>query len=149
MQLLRKNQIKLLCLFCLSLSQVNCVKRQSNIEDFLSGSSKKYWTLIADFPFKESHGIVFNSSHTCFPYYEISNKNLRVLSNMNLEGNKWKVIGDSILLLNNVNRWKIEYINDEVLIINNLQYKELLMYKVSKNQTTSAKGKSDKHSLDL
>lgn len=116
-----------------------CEKRGSKneeIESCLTGGDEKYWTVMKENGIKRNTGILFKSNGKYINYHVKNFKEVGVrLISKNYEKPFWSLKGDDTLCISGIN-YKVEYINQEILIINNLKVRGLaVFYKAIDQQT--------------
>ena len=148
-------------LFLFSCSSEN--KNKQTVEHYLTNGKEKYWALVRTYPTTRVDGVLYRSDGTCISWYNgYSNciiTDTRIINDY-IEDDRWRLIGDSILNeysidepytvfleeeadfdpsirhINPGTNYKIEYINDSILILNNMSIKQISVYKKSKDQHT-------------
>lgn len=118
--------IVILILFSFSCQQT----RKEEVEFLLTGGGRKHWLLITEYPEVRYRGKVYNKNGTYIVYSE--EKNVRWLD----YGSTWKLLNDSIIEDGRGTTLRIDYINEDVLIISNISFKGTSLYFKSKDQET-------------
>ena len=127
--------IKFSCSFFFFLIFISCAKKeaQKNIY-YLTNNSEKYWLLVREHPIHWYSGQCFNINGKLISF-SVENKTGRRLIIENYDKPQWRFLNDSTLELES-KIFKIIYLNEEILILNNLSFREVIAYKKSKDQLT-------------
>jgi hypothetical protein len=112
-----------LLLFFTVCAVISCsVDKNKQIERLLTNGNKKEWVLVKvrkdiseDERYWDSFVMGFKADHSYYYYYLVDEEVL--YPNHPMVG-RWSIEGDGILVQNKSSRVKIEYINEDILIIN-------------------------------
>lgn len=132
--------------FCLAATYCT-PKPENNVVQYLTNGSKKHWTLITEHPIKRYIGQSFNIDGT-YTLYSISDDWERIKRKLRFKPT-WELINDSTIADGAGVNFKIEYINDDVLILNSLNFKEVMVLLKAKDQKTEPVADTTDHSMDL
>ena len=109
-------------LFLLFILFVSCTESKKEVlTEFLTNGSKKYWVRVMDNPIKRYKGVSFDIKGT-YDEFVISDSGYRTKSPL-WSYPVWKLINDHTISDGNGDTLKIEYINDEIVVFNNLSTK--------------------------
>ncbi len=137
-----KKYLICIILFC------SCQNKQDEIVRYLTGDSVKYWTVINEHPIRsDRQGMVLYSNGIKKGWWDNHDSIGRFFwpSQPEYLSESWILLNDSVLWIgfsvdkNNLEygiKCKIEYINEDILILNGLSYKGLTIYMKSKDQKT-------------
>lgn len=121
----------------ISLLLVNCrnKSRREQIECFLTGGHEKYWTYIPTLPSKYYQGTVFKANGTFLKYVTSHrDEKARLIASVH-DVLTWKLINDSIISFGSF-QLKIEYISNDVMILNSMSLRNTLIYLRAQDQQT-------------
>lgn len=131
-------RFKIIYLFIFPTLFLSCTKnKQEHTTNYLTGGSEKFWTAVMDYPIKRYMGVSYNINGT-YGEYIISDSGLRterILYSLPV----WKLINETTLIDGNADTLKIEYINDDVLVLNKMSSrgkKKIFVYLKSTDQHT-------------
>ena len=141
---MRKYLIYTFCvLFC------SCQNKQDKITQYLARDSEKYWTAVDHLPIKrDRRGFVLYSSGQKSDYWDNHDAIGRCI--VPHTPDRWKLLNDTTLWFGTIDpndenslkygeEYKIEYVNEDILILNNAFFKKIYVYKKSKDQKTKLK----------
>jgi hypothetical protein len=137
----------LLSLMLLILS--SCSKdHEKRVIHFLTNGSDKYWIKVEESPGKPYLGINF-AKNGAYTEFTEPGKGSRIRQTVSWREN-WKLDNDStIAFTGQGNKFRIVYFNDDILILNNLDFKQLNVYEKSPDQKTVPKEDKTDHSRHL
>ena len=120
---------------------------------FLTNNSEKYWTSIEENPIRRGRqGLVFYKNGYYNRFWFNNDSIGRFINNWGNSTLQWTFLNDSLLFLGVKEVYKndslkfgsisrVEYLNEDILILNNLEIKELSIFIKSKDQKTRLKQK--------
>lgn len=127
---MKNHQLFLLVALC-ALSSCQQSKRE-RVVHYLTNGSKKYWTVVRKHPVKWYTGYCFYKNGTWTNYSTYENKRFKIWLPVQ---HKWKLLNDTILDWN-LDKSKIIYINNDILVLNNMEFKQTLVLLRAKDQKT-------------
>ncbi|MBL0744480.1 hypothetical protein [Chryseolinea lacunae] len=134
--------------FIANLAVISFSCEQKTVVKHLTYNSQKYWNLVYEHPLKIGKGLLIKDDGTYEVFYE--KKNGVRLKYVTKYLPKWSLLNDSTFHFVGQNvKYKIEYLNEDILILNNLSARQLIIYKVSKDQISSLTPDTSDHSYDL
>jgi hypothetical protein len=106
------------------------------VEQYLTGGGTKYWLAIPDYPQRRFQGYSYHSNGT-YTYYihPFEERQKRIIGALNHPAT-WKLINDSIIYDGRGIKLRIDYINEDVLILSNISFKGTSVYLKAKDQET-------------
>ncbi len=139
---LKQIHVKFISMLLIVIFFLSCSQQKSKTEQklqYLTGNNEKYWIAIEPYDDETEAsriGIVLRRDNS-YDHWYTHEKNTRFFLNQ-LENQRWSIKNDSIIEIKKEG-WepvvfKIEYLNDDIMIITNLERKQLEFYKKAKNQ---------------
>jgi hypothetical protein len=107
--------------------------RQNNVIQFLTNGSKKYWIRIREYPIKRYSSLYFSPDGTYKKYSVFKGERRFVIPNYYTV---WRLAADSTLLMGDGRMYKIEYLDDNVLILNEKSVRHMEVYVKEEDQKT-------------
>ncbi len=131
---------------------MSCKKSKQEVTaNYLTGGSEKFWTLIMDYPIKRYIGVSYNINGK-YDEYIISDSGIRtkrILYSLPV----WQLLNDTTMIDGNADTLKIEYINENVLVFNNMSSKSRKLFVLLKSKDQHTKPVADTttnmNSIDL
>jgi hypothetical protein len=98
----------------------------------LTNNSEKYWIIIEEYPFKRYQGVCFKKDGTYTSFY--IEKGRRYFDRHQFGNSVWRISNDSLIRGRAISI--IEYINDEIIVLNSTSRQSIYSYIKSPDQTS-------------
>ncbi|WP_196291013.1 hypothetical protein [Hymenobacter ruricola] len=117
-----------------------CVKKRENQTiQYLTAGNAKYWAEVMPYPVKKYMGLRFDLSGRCDRYSENmtdGKSKIRVKFASYDYSPKWAIIDDSTLNVVGLGKVRVEYLDENVMVLNQMQFKKTIVYLKAKDQST-------------
>lgn len=127
-----------------------CIRKQERKTiHYLTAGKTKYWIEVKPYPTKKYLGLKFETNGKCDEYV-ISNKaknRFKVVSPS--YDPKWEIVNDSTLYIGWVGNVRIEYIDDNVMVLNSIKQRRVIVYLKDEDQNTELMKDTFDHSMDM
>ena len=124
----------------LTLTISACVKKKDNHTiHYLTAGKAKYWAEVMPYPVKKYKGLKFDLSGRCDRYSESmtdGKPKIRVKFASYEYSPKWAIINDSTLDVVGLGQVRLEYLDENVMVLNQMQFKRTIVYLKAKDQST-------------
>jgi len=126
-------KLKLLLLLTVCIAIACSENKTKRYERFLTNGKNKHWVYVR--PIKnlkqdpklwDSYVEVYKADHTYSHYYLVNGK---VYPQQAPPDGRWSIEGDSIFVDYNKYRYRIEYLNEDILILNGVGDSTIVVYK--------------------
>jgi hypothetical protein len=107
--------------------------RQEKVIRFLTNDSQKYWMHIPAYPEKRFMGVRYKSNGTYQMYSTLPGKRVHITTPYSTI---WKMSKDSVLTDGMNTKYRIEYIDENILVLNPVGFKQVIVYVKEKDQAT-------------
>lgn len=126
---------KIVCFLVFILFSCN-PSHKERVEKYLTGGGTKYWVYIPEYPQVRRHGIAYHINGTYTSYVNSWEDPRKRIAESLVYSATWKLLNDSIIDDGQGIKLRIDYINEDVLILSNISFKGTYLYFKSKDQET-------------
>ena len=138
--MLKINICMVLSGLALFISACTRTKKEKTIYLLTAGKAKD-WTEVKPYPIKRYSGLRFEANGRCDKYSTINGARTRAdgtgtkvkISSLAYSP-EWKIVNDSTLYIGWLGNVKVEYIDENVMILNQMRQKRVIVYLKAKDQ---------------
>ena len=129
-------------LLVLTLAISACIRKQENQTiHYPTAGKAKYWIEVKPYPVRKYMGLRFDSSGRCDRYATNENTpdgkpKIRVKFASYDYSPRWAIINDSTLDVVGLGQVRLEYLDENVMVLNQMQFKRTIVYLKAKDQST-------------
>jgi hypothetical protein len=124
-------------------------KREVKAIHFLTGADAKYWTEVKRYPVRKYAGLKFNANGRCDEYVLDYKAGTRIKIARPGILPAWRLVNDSTLFIGSLGNVRIEYLDEDVMVLNQMQQKWVIVYLKAKDQKTELVKDTSDHSMDM
>ena len=115
----------------------------------MTGDDVKYWTEVKQYPVRKYAGLKFNVNGRCDEYVLYYKEGTRIKNVRPAILPAWRLINDSTLFIGSLGNVRIEYLDEDVMVLNQMQQKRVIVYLKAKDQSTELIKDTSDHSWDM